>query len=212
MRHSLRLDRVRIWLRRELMVDIDVEVRGGEILALMGPSGAGKSTLLAYVAGFLDPAFTVSGRVILDNVDVSGMPAEKRRIGLLFQDPLLLPHLSVAGNVLFGMARDRADRKRAIERHLAELGLEGLGGRDPATLSGGQKARVALLRTMMAEPSAILLDEPFSKLDSQLRSETREFVFEALKESELPTVIVTHDDADARAATFTLRLIQDQGI
>ena len=212
MRHNLRLDRIKIWLRGELMVDIDAEVPGGEVLALMGPSGAGKSTLLAFIAGFLDPAFTVSGRVILDNVDVSGVPAEQRRIGLLFQDPLLLPHLSVAGNVLFGIPRDRADRTRVVERHLAELGLGGLGERDPATLSGGQKARVALLRTMMAEPSAVLLDEPFSRLDSPLKSETRAFVFEMLKKSELPTVIVTHDDADARAATFTLRLTRDQGI
>jgi putative thiamine transport system ATP-binding protein len=131
------------------------------------------------------------------------LPPERRRLGLLFQDDLLFPHLTVGGNLAFAMppdVRPRAERERRIAAALAEAGLEGFALRDPATLSGGQRARVALLRTLLAEPRALLLDEPFGKLDADLRDAFRRFVFEHARERGLPMVLVTHDSVDADAA------------
>lgn len=195
MTHRLRLDGVRIALGGMPLLAVDAEIGPGEVLTVMGPSGAGKTTLLAFVAGFLDPAFRAEGRVLLDGTDVTALPPEARRIGLLFQDPLLFPHLSVGGNLLFGMPRG-ADRHARMRAALGRAGLPGLERRDPATLSGGQRARVALLRLLLSEPRAVLLDEPFSRLDAPLRREIRGLVFEGLRAAGLPAVLVTHDEAD----------------
>ena len=130
-------------------------------------------------------------------------PAHFRRAGILFQDDLLFPHLSVAGNLLFGIpaaVRSRAARRDLVEQALSEAGLSGYGERDPATLSGGQRARVALMRTLLSQPELLLLDEPFSKLDALLRADFRRFVFEHAQQLQLPTLMVTHDAADAQAA------------
>jgi len=194
------LEQVRLTLGDHTLLTIDATVAPGEVLTVMGPSGSGKSSLLAFIAGFLDPAFAAEGRILLEGVDLTGLPAERRRIGLLFQDPMLFPHLSVAGNLLFGVPRDAPDRRARVAVALAQAGLEGLGTRDPATLSGGQKARVALMRLLLSEPCAVLLDEPFSKLDAALKGEVRSYVFDRLKERGLPGLLVTHDEADARAA------------
>lgn len=200
MAHRLTLDGVRVALRGETLVAVDAEIGPAEVLTVMGPSGSGKSTLLAFVAGFLDPAFAASGRVLVDGDGVLDRPAEQRRIGLLFQDALLFPHLSVGGNLLFGLPRRAPDRRRRVADGLAALGLAGFEPRDPATLSGGQAARVALLRVLLSDPRAVLLDEPFSRLDMALRDETRRLVFDRLRAARLPAVLVTHDAADAAAA------------
>jgi putative thiamine transport system ATP-binding protein len=188
---------------RPLVSTLDLAVAPGEVVTVMGPSGAGKSTLLAYVGGFLDPAFSATGRVLIDGADVTDLPAEQRRIGILFQDDLLFPHLSVGGNLAFGLTatvRGRAARRERIAAALVSAGLAGFAARDPATLSGGQRARVALLRTLLAEPRALLLDEPFAKLDTALRQDFRRFVFAHASERRLPTLLVTHDADDAEAA------------
>lgn len=200
---SLALEGVRLWLGGRLLVDLDEVVAPGQVLAVMGPSGSGKSTLLAFVAGFLDHAFTAEGRVLLGGEDVTRLAPERRHMGLLFQDDLLFPHLSVQGNLLFGLSpavRGRADRAIRAESALAEVGLAGLGARDPATLSGGQRARVALMRTLLAEPRALLLDEAFAALDRTLRGEVRGLVFAKAAERGLPVLMVTHDEEDAAAA------------
>lgn len=197
---QLRLEQVRIELSGATLVEVDLAVQPGQVVTIMGASGSGKSTLLAYIAGFLDPAFTASGRVLLDGDDVTALPAEARRIGLLFQDPLLFPHLSVAGNLLFGIAPGSDGRRERVAEALASAGLDGFGDRDPFTLSGGQRARVALLRLVLSAPRAVLLDEPFSKLDAHLRGEFRKLVFDRLRASNLPALLVTHDEADALAA------------
>lgn len=187
---------------RVLIEPIDLMVTPGHVATVMGPSGCGKSSLLAYICGTLDPGLRARGQVVLDGEDVTELPPERRRIGILFQDDLLFPHLSVAENLAFGLPsslRDRSARQERIDAALADAGLTGFGDRDPATLSGGQRGRVALLRTLLAEPRALLLDEPFAKLDVGLRSRFRRFVFEHVRSNRLPTILVTHDPADAPA-------------
>lgn len=201
---ALRLEAVSIRLHgRALIAPLDAVIVPGGCLTLMGPSGCGKSTLLNYLAGTLPTAFEASGRVIVGDVDLTLLPPERRGVGILFQDDLLFPHLSVGGNLAFALPaawRASSERRDRIEAALAECGLEGLAGRDPATLSGGQRARVALMRALLAQPRVLLLDEPFSKLDTRLRSDFREFVFGHARRHGLPTVLVTHDEADAQAA------------
>ncbi|WP_349436560.1 ATP-binding cassette domain-containing protein [Pararhizobium sp. A13] len=200
---GLHLDEISISLAGRTLLWLSATVSPGDILTVMGPSGSGKSALLAYLGGFLDPVFTGSGRILIDGRDVAGIPAEKRQAGMLFQDPLLFPHLSVGGNLLFGLTasiRKRGQRRRMAEQALAEVELSGFFDRDPATLSGGQKARVALQRVMLSAPRFLLLDEPFSKLDAGLREQTRALIFSRAKSSGLPIILVTHDRADAEAA------------
>ena len=187
----------------QIMFDIDHRVAPGEILTVMGPSGAGKSTLLSVITGTLSPVFRTAGRVLLDGMDLSPLPPEQRRVGILFQDDLLFPHLSVGENLAFGLSASvegRATRQARIEDALDEIGLAGFSQRDPATLSGGQKARVALMRMLLSEPRVLLLDEPFSRLDAELRAQVRSLVFARAQARGLPVVLVTHDAEDAAAA------------
>ena len=182
---------------------LSLTVAPGEVVTVMGPSGCGKSSLLAFVCGTLDPALTGSGRILLNGEELASRPPEERRIGILFQDDLLFPHLSVAGNLAFGLPpeiRDRKARRARIEKALAEADMSAFYDRDPETLSGGQRARIALLRTLLSEPCALLLDEPFAKLDVALRARFRSFVFEHARAQALPTLLVTHDPADAADA------------
>lgn len=200
---GLLLDDVAIRLHGRLLVSLSRHVAGGEVLTVMGPSGSGKSTLLAYVGGFLDPAFSAQGRILLDGDEITGAPAEARHVGILFQDPLLFPHMTVAGNLAFAIpraVRGRAARAALVAQTLAGIDLDGYGPRDPDTLSGGQKARVALARVLLSRPRALLLDEPFSRLDAPLRAQMRRLVFTRARARNLPVLLVTHDAADAEAA------------
>ena len=200
MNDTLYLEHIHISLQSKKLVELTESVAPGEVLTVMGPSGSGKSSLLAYIAGFLPAPFNASGRVRLGDEDVSDLPPEKRGIGLLFQDPLLFPHLSVGENLRFGIPARSRDKDALMANGLAEIGLAGFQSRDPATLSGGQKSRVALLRLLLSKPRAVLLDEPFSALDSTLRAELRQHIFSALSQAALPTILVTHDEQDAKAA------------
>jgi putative thiamine transport system ATP-binding protein len=179
------------------LVHLSAQVPPGEVLTIMGPSGSGKSTLLNALIGALPPGFSQSGRVILNGRDLTALPPQARNIGLLFQDDLLFPHLSVAGNLGFGLrpGGTKPERHARIEAMLDRIGLPGFGPRDPATLSGGQRARVALARTLLAEPQALLLDEPFSRLDQTLRAQIRDLTFQMARA--LPVILVTHDPTDA---------------
>lgn len=184
------------------MVSLSRNIASGEVLTIMGPSGVGKSTLLAFVTGTLAPEFMVSGTVLLDGTDITDAPPYQRRVGILFQDDLLFPHMSVGQNLLFGLrgGGKAAQRKGMVDDAFEEVGLEGYADRDPATLSGGQKARVALMRMLLSEPCALLLDEPFSRLDAALRAQVRDLVFSHAKARALPVLMVTHDAEDAAAA------------
>jgi len=200
---GLVLDGVGLWLGgRRLIGPIDLALAPGDVAVLMGPSGSGKSSLLAFLCGTLDSAFRAEGRIRLAGQDIGALPPERRRLGILFQDDLLFPHLSVGGNLAFGLPAGLSNRERRgrASAALAEAGLAGFLDRDPATLSGGQRARVALLRMLLSEPRALLMDEPFGRLDSRLRGRFRELVFARAKADALPVLMVTHDREDAEAA------------
>jgi putative thiamine transport system ATP-binding protein len=188
---------------RVLIPPLTCTVAPGEVTTVMGPSGSGKSSLLAFICGTLDPAFAAGGRVRLGEVDIAELPPERRRIGILFQDDLLFPHMTVAENLAFGLpaaVTGRRARRARVEAALLEVGLAGFGDRDPSTLSGGQRARAALLRTLLSEPQALLLDEPFGRLDLRLRARFRRTVLDHARSRHLPTLLVTHDPDDAAAA------------
>jgi putative thiamine transport system ATP-binding protein len=178
------------------------DIAPGAVLTVMGPSGAGKSTLLAFITGTLSRDFEATGEVWVDGHEVTHAAPHQRRVGILFQDDLLFPHLSVGANLAFGLrpGGSPASRQARTEEALEEVGLQGFADRDPATLSGGQKARVALMRMLLSEPCALLLDEPFSRLDAALRAQVRELVFARARARALPILMVTHDADDAAAA------------
>lgn len=202
MTDGLMLQQVAIKHRSRDLLSIDTCIAPAEILTLMGQSGVGKSTLLSLVMGDLPPAFHATGTIHLNGRDLTGVAPEARHIGILYQDPLLFPHLDVATNLAFGLPRggSRADRRARLEVALNDIGLGGYGPRDPATLSGGQAARVALMRVLLSDPQALLLDEPFSKLDSGLRDQMRRLVFDRTRAADIPVLMVTHDETDAAAA------------
>lgn len=188
---------------RPLFAPLSLRVEAEAVVTVMGASGVGKSTLLDAIAGHLPPGFHLSGQVRLNGRDLAGLPAEARCIGMMFQDAVMFPHLSVGDNLAFGLAariKGRLARRAAVEVALEQAGLAGFYTRDPATLSGGQRARAALMRTLLAEPQALLLDEPFSRLDAALRAEIRSFVLGHARARGLPVLLVTHDAEDAEAA------------
>ncbi len=201
---GVRIENLRLGVAgRALLTGFSLIVAPGEVTTVMGPSGCGKSSLLSWLCGTLEPAFEASGQVWLDGVPIAGLPPERRRLGILFQDDLLFPHLSVGENLAFALPaalRGRRQRRARVAAALEEADLAGFAGRDPATLSGGQRARVALMRTLLAEPRALLLDEPFGGLDRELRQRVRRFVLEHARRAGLPTLLVSHDPADAEAA------------
>ncbi len=177
--------------------NLDLEVFEGEILAILGSSGCGKTTLLRLIAGLERPdrgTIRLRGRVLAG--DGAWVPPERRRVGLVFQDYALFPHLTVAENVAFGVPKgvNKAERVREL---LELVGLSGLERRMPHELSGGQQQRVALARTLAADPELVLLDEPFSNLDASLRAKVREEVIHILRAANATAIIVTHDQEEA---------------
>ncbi len=177
---------------------VTLVIAPGEIATLMGPSGCGKSTLLSAVSGSLDRVFTLTGTARLNGREILSLPMEDRNIGLLFQDDLLFPHMDVGSNLAFALRENipGPQRRVLVGRALESAGLEGFEKRDPSSLSGGQKARVSLLRSLLARPGALLMDEPFSRLDQTLKAVIRTFVFSRIREMNIPALLVTHDPGD----------------
>lgn len=205
---SLQLEQFGLRLKgNQLLAPFSLKVEPGEIVTLMGPSGSGKSALLSAIAGDLASAFAAQGSVWLEGQNLSGIAPEARRIGRLFQDDLLFPHLSVGENLLFGITRGAHEARLAkMASALAEIGLGGFQSRAPHTLSGGQRQRVALMRSLLAEPKAMLLDEPFNRLDANLRSQVRSSTFELLRRRGTPTLLVTHDAGDVPEGGRVLKI------
>ncbi|KAA1061613.1 ATP-binding cassette domain-containing protein [Enterobacter mori] len=170
----------------------------GEIVTLMGPSGSGKSTLFSWMVGALSSDFKAQGELWLDERRCDTLPVETRGLGILFQDALLFDHFSVGQNLMLALpSRIKGEaRRERVEQALRSAGLANYSASDPATLSGGERARVSLLRALLAEPQALLLDEPFSRLDKALRTTFRTWVFDVIRERNIPVVLVTHDEED----------------
>ncbi len=206
--------------RHALVSGLRLHVPPGEILTLMGPSGCGKSSVLAAIAGTLASVseglqpLQLQGSVQLNGREIAHLPTHQRGVGLVFQDALLFPHMTVAENLLFAVPVSgtrstndtRAQHQARVQQALQEAELTGMGERDPSTLSGGQRARVALMRALLAEPQALLLDEPFSKLDAALRAQLRPWVFAHVRERGIPVVLVTHDEQDVADPQRVLHL------
>jgi len=205
---SLQLHVAHLSLNQTAIVSgLHLDVPPGVVHTVMGPSGSGKSSLLAAVCGTLPPVFTFDGTVVLDGLRIDMLPTRQRRVGILFQDDLLFAHMTVRENLLFAVpSGPRATREAQVTQALNDLEMPGFAQADPASLSGGQRARVALMRALLAQPHALLLDEPFSKLDAALRQRVREFVFAAVHARQIPVLLVTHDEADVADASHLTRL------
>lgn len=185
--------------RWTLADDLSLSVAAGETVAVLGASGAGKSTLLKIVAG-LEPLD--GGRICFDGADITHLAPEQRRFALIFQDFALFPHLNLLDNVAFGLIEQRIAKREARERAAQMLALFGLAGHakeDVLTLSGGEQQRAALARALITAPRLLLLDEPFSALDSDLRQSLREEFARRIVASGIAALLVTHDEAEARA-------------
>lgn len=177
--------------------NLSLSVASGEILALLGPSGCGKTTLLKIIAGLLPPD---SGRVCYDGADITHQPAEQRRFAMMFQDFALFSHLNVLDNVMFGLIEQRMPRREAAVQAgqaLARVGLAEYGQRRVQALSGGEQQRVALARALVIQPRLLLLDEPFSSLDTALRARLQTEFSQLLREGQITTIMVTHDRQEA---------------
>ncbi|MFN2168540.1 MAG: ABC transporter ATP-binding protein, partial [Anaerolineae bacterium] len=189
--------------------DINLDIRDGEIMTFLGPSGCGKTTTLRCIAGLLMPD---EGDVYLGNERVTTLPAEKRKLGLVFQNYALWPHMTVFQNLSFGLELRKVSKseiRRKIDDSLALVRLTGLQDRYPKQLSGGQQQRVALARALVLEPRLLLLDEPLSNLDAQLREEMRFELRELQRKLDITSVYVTHDQAEALVLSDRIAILQD---
>lgn len=180
---------------RHVLSDIDLDVGPEEIVALLGPSGSGKSSLLRCIAGVQQPQ---AGTITWDDHDITATPAHRRRIGLVFQDPLLFPHRDVADNIAFGLPAEGRDLR--VAELLDLVGLPGFEGRAVSTLSGGEAQRIALARALAPRPRMLLLDEPFGALDRELRDRLAADVRDLLRDQGTPAIHVTHDHEEAALA------------
>ncbi len=193
----------------EPLLQAELTVPQGEIVAILGPSGCGKSTLLASILGTVP---ILDGQVVVGGIDVTSLPIHQRRVGMVFQDPLLFTHLSVAENVMYGLRRSGMSKAQAAKRAselLAWVDLQGYEDRSPLELSGGQAQRVALVRALAPKPAILLLDEPYSALDTDLRTRLAAEVSALLKEEGVTTIHVTHDELEASSVTDTVYRISE---
>ena len=190
----LSLENIVIYRDDKPLLQLSAEVAKGEVLTVMGPSGAGKSTLLQAIAGQLQAPFSVTGQIKINHVVINEIDAHLRKVGIMFQDALLFEHMPDKAY------KNKQLKHDAINALLVAVELDGIADRTVNTLSGGQQARVSLIRTLASEPDVVLLDEPFSKLDVALRSQIRSWTFSQLKARNIPAVLVTHDKDDALAA------------
>ena len=195
-----------------VLKDLNIDLAEGEFLSLLGPSGCGKTTLMKTIAGIL-PA--QGGSIRLDGREITGLPIHKRGTVIVFQDMRLFPHQSVAENVAFPLKMQgvpKAERLKRAEHLLEKVQMAGFGSRRPAALSGGQQQRVALARALAAQPKLLLLDEPFSALDENLREDMRSLVLQLRREFDMTVILVTHDREEALGMSDRVALMFDGSI
>lgn len=189
---------------------VDLQIQAGQFLTLLGPSGCGKTTTLRLIAGFERPD---SGDIYINEQLVADkttfLPPEKRRVGMVFQDYALFPHLNSGDNIGFGLSGSQRDKSQRISEMLELVGLDGIGKRMPYELSGGQQQRVALARALAPQPELILLDEPFSNLDTALRAQVRAEVRTILRQTGMSAVFVTHDQEEALSLSDLVAVMFD---
>ncbi len=194
----LMVDKLSVEVKNFSLKDISFEVERGEHFAIVGPTGSGKSMLLETIAGIRKPS---SGKITLNGKDITHLPPEKRNIGMVYQDYVLFPNMNVYGNIAYGLKIRKYKNIDEKVLKLAEmLGIENLLDRKIDSLSGGEKQRVAIARALAVEPEVILLDEPFSALDSETRVKMRDSIFKLLKRNKITTIHVTHIEEDVECA------------
>jgi iron(III) transport system ATP-binding protein len=200
----------RAFAGRRVVADLSLQVAAGQVTCLLGPSGCGKSTTLRIVAGV---ERADAGEVWIDGRAVAGpglhLPPERRGVGMMFQDFALFPHLTVAGNVGFGLSGEAAAKGRRVGELLERVGLSGFAAKHPHELSGGEQQRVALARALAPRPRVMLMDEPFSGLDNRLRDGIRDATLEILKEEGAAVVLVTHEPDEALRMADEIALMRD---
>jgi len=196
---------------------IDMNIEQGQLVAMLGPSGCGKTTTMKMIAGLLDPT---AGDVQFDGKSVVDIPAEKRHVAMVFQKPLLFPHMSIGDNVAFGLRMrgvDKKTRKKRVTEMMELVRLPGMEDRRPGQLSGGQEQRISLARGLITKPDILLLDEPLSQLDANLRIEMRDLIRQIQAELGITSIFVTHDQEEAvmladRIALMLQGRIQQDGL
>ncbi len=189
--------------------DFSLEIEAGTFTTLLGPSGCGKTTLLRLISGFLEPA---QGKIKIDGIDQEGIEPNERKIGMVFQDYALFPHLTVRQNLLYGLklkSKDKIQNEEKVRQLAQILEIENLLTRYPDELSGGQQQRAALGRALVLEPKILLMDEPLSSLDTKLRIQVREELREIQKKLKITTVYVTHDQEEALSLSDKIAVIHD---
>lgn len=192
-----------------LLSDLRITVAPGTVHTLMGASGSGKSSVLAALCGTLPEPLRWEGEVQLDGTRIDTWPTQARRVGILFQEDLLFAHMTVRENLLFALPKgQQPEREARVQQALVDVEMAQYLHTNPATLSGGQRARVALARALLAQPRALLLDEPFSKLDAALRERMRALVFGSVRARNIPALLVTHDAADVADPALCTHLRQ----
>ncbi len=208
---KLELKDVSFSFGKKLTVDnVSLTVQEGSFTTLLGPSGCGKTTLLRLISGFLEPQ---SGKILIDGIDQAGIEVNRRKVGIVFQDYALFPHLNVAQNISYGMKIQKTPSKeiqQAVQETALSLGIEDLLLRYPNELSGGQQQRVALARSLILKPKILLMDEPLSSLDTKLRTKVREELKEIQQQLRITTVFVTHDQQEALSLSTEIAVL-DQG-
>ncbi|WP_320172496.1 ABC transporter ATP-binding protein [Maridesulfovibrio sp.] len=191
---------------------VDLEIESGEFFTFLGPSGCGKTTILRLIAGFEAPD---EGRILLDGKDITHLAPEKRKVGMVFQNYALFPHLTVYGNIEYGLkgsGRTAADIRTTVEYYMEMIGLGDYGKRNISELSGGEQQRVALARSLAVEPQVLLLDEPLCNLDARLRERMRTEIRELQKRLGITTVFVTHDQTEALTISDRIAVFERGGI
>lgn len=190
--------------KESVLNDVSLNLEEGKVLAIVGPSGGGKSTLLRIISGLEKPD---QGKIMIADKDATSIKAEKRSVGMLFQDYALFPHMTIFKNIAYGITeKSKSERRRIVTEMLELVDMLGYEKRYPHELSGGQQQRIALARALAAKPKILLLDEPFSNLDTELIDRVRKELLLVIRKTNITTIMVTHNQEDANLADHVVKI------